>query len=179
MNELIFGIVCLNGQVGLSQATRFDRIVPVCIIIQVPYLALIGEKMSRKLITILTMLVLASLLLTACGASAPTPPQPFSKMALDSKLEDLRKQMEDKEKAAMEGVTVEVKGYSTTEATADEIVTYYKEALKDWTVEDPGEVPEGITFAKWTKGANAFVLMILPMPDGSEGLAIFTETASK
>lgn len=133
--------------------------------------------MSRKLIAIMTIIVLASLLLSACGGAAPTPIPPFSKMALDSKLDDTLKQIEAAEKANLAGFNVEMKGYSTT-ASVDEVTAYYKDALKDWKVESPGDVPAGLTFLKWSKdNSTVFVLMILPAAGG--GLSVFTETASK
>jgi hypothetical protein len=116
------------------------------------------------------------------GSAAPVAdagPAPFPQMAPDSKLDDVVKNMLDQEKTSLAGFNVDMKGYSTT-ATADDVNAYYKDALKDWTTEKPEDAPAGITFLKWSKGKNAvFVLMTFPMPDGSNGLAVTTEMASK
>jgi hypothetical protein len=137
--------------------------------------------MSRKLVVFLSFVIMASMLLTACGGgSAPvTAPEPFSKLSADSKLDSILATMLEKEQAAMTGYKLDMKAYSTT-ASADEVAAYYKEYLKDWTSESAGDVPAGITFLKWSKSANnVFVLMVFPMPDGSEGQAVVTEFATK
>ena len=138
--------------------------------------------MFRKIYTVFSLLVLASLFLAACGGgSAPaTAPAPFSKLTVNTKAEDLRKTMEDKEKASLPaGYKVDLIAYAT-DATADEVTGYYKDALKDWSTQDPGTLPAGTTMLKWSKGTdNVFVLIVTANPDGSAGQAVYTEFVSK
>jgi len=137
--------------------------------------------MKKKISIYIALIIMATLLMSACGilsSSADVTIPVYSQASADTKLEDLRQQMEDQEKTNLPGYNIEVLAYSTS-STADEVNAFYNDALKDWKVEDPGTVPDGMTFLKWSKSNTVFIVMTIPMPDGSEGLAIFTERAWK
>jgi hypothetical protein len=137
--------------------------------------------MARKFFAILSVIILASFVLVACGGSSTpvTAPAPFSKMTVSTALEDTRKTMEEKEKASLPaGFNMELKAY-TTDSSADEVTAYYKDTLKDWTSQDTGAATPGLTFLKWSKDTNVFVVIMTAKPDGSAGQVVYTEFVSK
>jgi len=146
---------------------------------------------TKLLMALLAGILMLSAGLTACStdqAAGDTTVQMVgqSKIPLfdravpdDGALEEIRQNMYDAEVASLPDMKIEMTAY-TTDATADEVIAWYDEALAaDWTKYDREE-NNGVIVARWGQGQNtAFVIFYLADPNGGDANRLFMEYASK
>ena len=97
----------------------------------------------------------------------------------DGTLEEARQGLYDAEKASLPDMTVEVTAY-TTDATMEEVVAWYDEALgADWTKYE-GVEKEGIIVSRWGQGDNiAFAIYYMADQSGGDNNILLMEYAWK
>jgi hypothetical protein len=97
----------------------------------------------------------------------------------DGTLETIRQSIYDAEAASLSDMTVEVTAY-TTDATADEVITWYDKALAaDWTKYE-GKEKNGVIMARWGQGENiAFAIFYATDPNGGSANRLIMEYAWK
>jgi len=121
--------------------------------------------MKQRLHITLLLVIITTLILTACGgASAKADIPLFPGATLDTgTYEQVRKGAEDQEIATSPEMNIEVKAYTTT-ASLEEVESYYNEQLADWTMAERSEDPtSNMVFMKWTlEEEQAFVIFYVP-----------------
>lgn len=107
--------------------------------------------MYKRILTLGVLAVILALVLATCGGTPEKAEVPLFPQAIPDTgvYEEIRQKSEDREKAAIPEMNIEINAYTTT-ASLDEVISFYSDALADWGTAERTDDPESkMTQMKW------------------------------